>query len=118
MSASVGPASATAAAPASRTATRFPPVPARGGDDGSALPTQVRQCRAQLRRRSPGPGRLLAIGSVAFEQFKRQEELTARGMEGKRLEQSGKGISKSGVTAERVDIEATWRRSELSRQGQ
>ena len=41
---------------------------------------------------------------MTFQQFKRQEELTARGMEGKRLEQSGNGMSKSGVTAERVDI--------------
>jgi len=65
--------------------------------------TQVRQCRAQLRRGPPGPD-VLTIDPVAFKQFKRHEELTARGMEGKRLEQSGNGMSKPGVMAERVDI--------------
>ena len=65
--------------------------------------TQVRQRRAQLRRRPTDPD-ILPVGSMAFEQFKRHEELTARGMEGKCLEQPGNSMGAPGVMAERVDV--------------
>jgi len=64
--------------------------------------TQVRQRRAQLCRRPTDP-EIFRVGSMAFQQFEWHEELTARRMEGKCLEQPGNGLGTPGVMAERVD---------------
>ena len=69
----------------------------------TGIVTQVRQRRAQLRRRPTDPD-IFPVGSMAFEQFKRHEELTAGGMEGKCLEQPRDGLGAPGVMAERVDV--------------
>ena len=91
MRASVAPARATGSSAGMSVGRHRPRQVLRLAEMTAGAVTQVRQRRAQLRRRPTDPD-IFPVGSMAFEQFKRHEELTARGMEGKCLEQPGNGM--------------------------
>ena len=62
-----------------------------------------RQCRVQLwRRRSADCGP--KVQTVALKDFERNEQLAARGMSRKCLQQSGNGIGAPGMTGEVADL--------------
>src|SRR5262249_4528644 len=115
MRASVGPASATGKS-AGMTAG------AAGAGRSLAAPRWRRPRppnSAQAPGKSRGAGRALdplPVGSVPCQDFKRDIELAARGMDRKRGEQPGKRMSKAGVMAQRADIRLAARSEDLRRE--
>src|SRR6516165_6239617 len=75
----------------------------RRAEMAASARSQFSQCREQLRCRRRALG-LLPVGSVPRQDFKRDIELAARGMDRKRREQPGKRMGKAGVMAQRADI--------------